>query len=46
MDSDTTELTLFSDSGQVSLSPAPKLTAARQLVDAIATGLQRSASNR
>lgn len=46
MDSDTTELTLFSDSGQVSLSPAPKLTAARQLVDAIATGLQRSATNR
>src|SRR5690554_3581721 len=46
MDSDTTELTLFSDSGQVSLSPAPKLTAARQLVDAIATGLRRSATNR
>ncbi|HLR77551.1 MAG TPA: bifunctional phosphopantothenoylcysteine decarboxylase/phosphopantothenate--cysteine ligase CoaBC [Burkholderiaceae bacterium] len=40
MDSDTTELMLFSDNGRVALSPASKLVAARQLVDAIARHLR------
>lgn len=39
MDADVTELVLFEDSGQTTLSPQPKLQAARALVAAIAQRL-------